>query len=95
MNLSDIVEMANKYWLETPEHFPFVISNNHIVMPYHIDRLIEIAKNDKTYPVETQDFAFLPSSSKPSFPSSPIATGSFNKNQLKFTTRINGSFYNL
>ncbi|MCC5918305.1 MAG: hypothetical protein JJU02_13380 [Cryomorphaceae bacterium] len=44
MQLSDIGEMAEKYWLEIPLHFPFVILHNHIVMPNHVHGIIEIAK---------------------------------------------------
>lgn len=105
MNLSEIGEMADKYWLEIPEHFPFVILHNHIVMPNHIHGLIEIAKHDKTAPIETQNLTSLPSSSSiplsssslpppsPSFPSPPISTGSFYKNQLGSPSKINPQLF--
>lgn len=71
MVLSDIGEFAEKYWLEIPQHFPFVILHNHVVMPNHVHGIIEIAKSDDDYgrndgrndndghTVETQDFASL------------------------------------
>lgn len=71
MVLSDIGEIAEKCWLEIPEHFPFVVLHNHIIMPNHVHGIIEIAKMgdtnivDDTYVVndtnvKTQNFASLP-----------------------------------
>jgi REP element-mobilizing transposase RayT len=54
MDLSPIGEIADKFWREIPEHFPFVILHNHIVMPDHIHGIIEIAKPNG---IETQNFA--------------------------------------
>lgn len=65
MTLSDIGKMAEKYWLEIPQHFPFVVLHNHVVMPNHVHGIIEIAKTDDgngvvdVDGVETQNFAFL------------------------------------
>jgi len=44
MHCSDIGIMARKYWDEIPEHFPFVVLHNHIVMPNHVHGVIQIAK---------------------------------------------------
>ncbi len=44
MKLSEIGEMANKYWYEIPEHFPFVKLDAFIVMPNHIHGIIIIDK---------------------------------------------------
>src|SRR5690625_1275466 len=75
MNLSDIGEIANTCWLAIPNHFPFVVLHNHMVMPNHVHGLIEIAKNDNqntvnldANTVETQNFASLqkPKTSQPS-----------------------------
>ncbi|WP_397446571.1 transposase [Polaribacter sp. R77954] len=46
MIVSDIGKMAEKYWLEIPQHFPFVVLHNHVVMPNHVHGIIEIAKTD-------------------------------------------------
>lgn len=46
MILSEIGKMAEKYWLEIPHHFPFVILHNHVIMPNHVHGIIEIAKNN-------------------------------------------------
>ncbi|MFK7970168.1 MAG: transposase [Bacteroidia bacterium] len=54
MNTSAVGEMADKCWRAIPEHFPFVILHNHVIMPNHVHGIIEIAKPDS---VETQDFA--------------------------------------
>lgn len=63
MILSEIGLLANKYWNEIPEHFPFVILDAFVVMPNHVHGIIIIDKadNDGRY-VETQNFASLPPS---------------------------------
>ena len=77
MVLSEIGEMAEKYWLEIPEHFPFVVLHNHIIMPNLVHGIIEIAKmdnannGDDTITVETQNFASLPPPSPPKTNSDP------------------------
>jgi REP element-mobilizing transposase RayT len=70
MNLSEIGKIVNQCWSQIPEHFPFVVLHNHIVMPNHIHGIIEIAKNDDGFNddgdnvgdcnIETQYFASLP-----------------------------------
>ena len=46
MQLSPIGEIANTCWLEIPEHFPFIILHNNVVMPNHVHGIIQISKND-------------------------------------------------
>ena len=57
MHLSEIGKIADQYWREIPQHFPFVRLENHVVMPNHIHGIVIIEKTD---PVETQDLASLP-----------------------------------
>ncbi|GBD96102.1 hypothetical protein BMS3Abin06_00985 [bacterium BMS3Abin06] len=64
MNLSPIGKMAEKYWLEIPNHFPFVKLDVFVVMPNHIHGIIIIDKpnneqNTDTDTVETQNLASL------------------------------------
>ncbi|MES2776162.1 MAG: hypothetical protein V4722_18435 [Bacteroidota bacterium] len=55
MHLTEIGILAEKFWFEIPEHFPFVELGNFVVMPNHIHGIIIIDKNSKNYlgPVET------------------------------------------
>jgi len=46
MQLSAIGQMAEKYWHEIPEHFPFVKLGAFVVMPDHIHGIIIIDKED-------------------------------------------------
>ncbi|MDE5424139.1 hypothetical protein L3073_18145 [Ancylomarina sp. DW003] len=46
MQLSEIGDMANKYWLEIPDHFPFVKLEEFVVMPNHVHGIIIINKPD-------------------------------------------------
>ena len=46
MNLAEIGSKANEYWLEIPEHFPFVKLDVHVVMPNHVHGIIIIDKPD-------------------------------------------------
>src|SRR3989338_6303074 len=57
MCLSIIGEIAKKYWLEIPKHFPFVELDEFVVMPNHVHGIIVIRENrrrDGACPVSTQ-----------------------------------------
>ncbi len=62
-NLSEIGEMANKYWLEIPNHFPFVKLGAFVIMPNHVHGIVIIDKKNNDgfgVLVDTQNFAYLP-----------------------------------
>ncbi|HBK71216.1 MAG TPA: hypothetical protein DDZ39_06105 [Flavobacteriaceae bacterium] len=60
MQLTEIGKMAEKYWHEIPEHFPFVKLGKFVVMPNHMHGIIIIDKmDDAPAMVETQNFASL------------------------------------
>ena len=42
MILNDDGKMANRCWLQIPDHFPGVVLHQHIIMPNHIHGIIEI-----------------------------------------------------
>lgn len=44
MRPSEIGQIANQYWLEIPERFPFVRLGNHIIMPNHVHGIVIIEK---------------------------------------------------
>ena len=44
MHLSDLGQLANTYWLEIKNKFPFVILDHFVVMPNHIHGIINIDK---------------------------------------------------
>ena len=46
MVLSPIGELAEKYWVEIPQHFPFVKLGVFVVMPNHVHGIIIIDKPD-------------------------------------------------
>jgi len=71
MILSDIGKTAENCWCEIPRHFPFVKLDEYVIMPNHIHGIIIIEKpmicnvsikpvDIMGIPVETQDFASLP-----------------------------------
>jgi putative transposase len=68
MNFSEIGEVADKCWLEIPEHFSFVKLDVHQVMPNHVHGIIIIDKPNgrPNYGcvggelLDTQNFAYLP-----------------------------------
>ena len=43
MVLNEAGEIAQKCWMEIPEHFPDVILHDHVVMPNHIHGIIELS----------------------------------------------------
>jgi putative transposase len=63
MELSEIGRLAQKYWYQIPDHFPFVKLDEFVVMPNHVHGIIIIDKDNQVQnangPVETQDFASL------------------------------------
>lgn len=60
MILNDIWKIVEKYYLEIPNHFPFVVLDEFIIMPNHIHLIIIICKeNDDIQTVETKDFLSL------------------------------------
>ncbi len=50
-------EIARKFWLEIPNHFPFVKLDEFIIMPNHMHGIINIRnpKNKSAWPVETPE----------------------------------------
>lgn len=46
MVLSDVGEIAQKYWYEIPQHFPFILLGAFVVMPNHIHGILIIDKPD-------------------------------------------------
>ena len=45
MELSETGLLAEKYWLEIPEHYRFIQLDAHIIMPNHIHGIITISKS--------------------------------------------------
>ena len=62
MVLSPIGELAGKYWLEIPQHFPFVKLGAFVIMPHHVHGIIIIDKpdGDANTMVETTHALSLP-----------------------------------
>ena len=48
MEMNEIGEMANQYWMNIPKHFPFVILGVHTIMPNHIHGVLIIDKSDSS-----------------------------------------------
>lgn len=59
MVLNKMGKIAEKFWLEIPQHFPFVVLDEFVVMPNHLHGIVAIENND--FSVETQNFASLQS----------------------------------
>ena len=51
MQLSEIGKIVQKYWLEIPDHFSFIMLDNFIIMPNHMHGIVVI---DKAHDVETR-----------------------------------------
>ena len=46
MKLNQIGKIAEKYWSEIPDHFPFVNLHEYVIMPNHVHGIVEIDKKD-------------------------------------------------
>lgn len=56
MQLNSLGEIARKYWLEIPKHFPSIILENYVIMPNHVHGVLIICETDEILaplPVET------------------------------------------
>src|SRR4029079_11026254 len=51
MQLNEPGNLAEKYWIEIPDHFPFIELGNFVVMPNHVHGILIIDKS--VVPVET------------------------------------------
>jgi len=60
MKLSQIGKIADRCWMEIPDHFPFVKLGAYVIMPDHVHGIIIIDKpNHNKTKKEAQDFAPL------------------------------------
>ncbi|MCB0516317.1 MAG: transposase [Chitinophagales bacterium] len=78
MQLNELGQLAEKYWLEIPQHFSFIELGNFVVMPNHTHGILIIDKPanvTETPNVETRLIASLPSPT-----------------EIPITTEINGGF---
>jgi len=92
MYLSEIGHLANKYWLEIPEHFPFVELDAFVVMPNHVHGIIIINKPNNERDVETRHALSLPIPTQPQLQNETIGQKRF-QNQGKGTiSSIIGSY---
>ena len=57
MQPSGTGQIAHQYWMEIPNHFPFVKLGNHIIMPNHVHGIVIIDKPDDG--IETRLIASL------------------------------------
>ena len=46
MHLNEIGKLADKFWAEIPEHFPFVELGNYTIMPNHVHGILIIDKSN-------------------------------------------------
>jgi len=63
MQLNELGQLAENYWLEIPNHFPFIELGNFVVMPNHTHGILIIDKMDAPT-VETRLIASLQSQSQ-------------------------------
>ncbi|MDC1012519.1 hypothetical protein OAQ04_04720 [Flavobacteriaceae bacterium] len=56
MELNEIGELAQKFWMEIPQHFPFVVLDEFVVMQNHVHEIICVSKSH----VETLHATSLP-----------------------------------
>ena len=54
MQLNDAGKLAEQYWLEIPNHFPFIELGNFVVMPNHMHGILIIDKPHNDDDVETR-----------------------------------------
>jgi putative transposase len=78
MQLNEIGKLAEQFWMEIPNHFPFIELGNFVVMPNHVHGILIVGKMDdmdrrdgrdavdrRDAVVETRLIASLPENNKP------------------------------
>ena len=83
MHLNDMGEMAEKYWVEIPQHFPFVSLGNFVIMPNHMHGILII---DNPTIVQTRLIASLSDLQSPT----PESTSENNSTPTTKTGGITG-----
>lgn len=58
MHLNEIGRLAEKFWLEIPDHFPFIELGNFVVMPNHTHGILIINKGVKKDIMDTRLIAY-------------------------------------
>ena len=56
MAYTEIGEIAKKYWSEIPNHFPFVILGEYVIMPDHMHGILIFDKTDEKSTRKRQEF---------------------------------------
>lgn len=98
LQLSEIGTMAEKYWLEIPEHFPFVQLGAFVVMPNHVHGIIVIDKMDdgkkigKTNQKNVKTRQCLVSINDPNDPTMTIGQKRFQNQGKNTLSSIVGSY---
>jgi REP element-mobilizing transposase RayT len=59
MQLSEIGKLAEKYWLEIPQHFSFIELGNFVVMPNHTHGILIIDKMDAVVSVSETPYVSI------------------------------------
>ena len=83
MHLNDMGEIAEKYWVEIPQHFPFVSLGNFVIMPNHMHGILII---DNPTIVQTRLIASLSDLQSPT----PESTSENNSTPTTKTGGITG-----
>ena len=83
MHLNDMGEMAEKYWVEIPQYFPFVSLGNFVIMPNHMHGILII---DNPAIVQTRLIASLSDLQSPT----PESTSENNSTPTTKTGGITG-----
>ncbi|AEL25618.1 transposase [Cyclobacterium marinum] len=58
MQLNELGQITHKYWMEIPNHFPFVELENFVVMPNHTHGILVI-KRDQFIELEKRQIFWL------------------------------------
>lgn len=83
MHLNDMGKMAEKYWMEIPQYFPFILLGNFLIMPNHMHGILII---DNPAVVQTRLIASLAELQSPT----PESTSENNTTPSNKTAGITG-----
>lgn len=79
MQLNELGQLTEKYWLEIPTHFPFIELGNFVVMPNHTHGILIIDKQDiRSFDVDTPNLGVSTTNAPTNAPTTSIITTTNN-----------------
>ena len=96
MQLNEMGKLAEQYWIEIPDHFPFIELGNFVVMPNHVHGILIIDKSVETRLIASLQTTPTPATTPPATPTPattpPTTMNPVTKQPIIETAKKTGGF---